>query len=265
MTGHAVTDRVAPAPRLVCMASGTSTHSVSRAPHAQLAPLRQGHGATGLEVSLAPRHRAKSRPTSRTRAAGVRAAAAWPAVSRRPARPAQGRLRIAHCGGLHLGLDALVRAVNAVARLLGHPFRWRAPARCAALGAPAARRSPSASDRQAGVRLACPSRAGEQACRKRKRGARRLGWGVTAREPVRCRECGRPARSQGHRDRRLRPLAVVHPCARPALAGGRAGGGGRLARRARPRPRAAACLPGRPAGPARLGAPGARSASGRVG
>lgn len=40
---------------------------------------------------------------------------------------AQGELRIAHCGGVHLGLDSLIKALNFVARLLGHPFRWRAP------------------------------------------------------------------------------------------------------------------------------------------
>ncbi|KAK9810142.1 hypothetical protein WJX72_005510 [[Myrmecia] bisecta] len=35
-----------------------------------------------------------------------------------------GLLRIAHCGGLHSGLDALIQAVNIVAKLLGHPIHW---------------------------------------------------------------------------------------------------------------------------------------------
>lgn len=44
-----------------------------------------------------------------------------------PRAAAQGELRIAHCGGVHLGLDSLIRALNFVARLLGHPFRWCGP------------------------------------------------------------------------------------------------------------------------------------------
>ena len=48
-----------------------------------------------------------------------------------PARPLlmgpQGELRIAHCGGVHVGLDSLIKALNFVARLLGHPFRWCKP------------------------------------------------------------------------------------------------------------------------------------------
>ena len=47
---------------------------------------------------------------------------AWPLLM-----AAQGELRIAHCGGVHVGLDSLIKALNFVARLLGHPFRWRAP------------------------------------------------------------------------------------------------------------------------------------------
>ena len=39
----------------------------------------------------------------------------------------QGELRIAHCGGVHVGLNSLIKALNFAARLLGHPFRWRAP------------------------------------------------------------------------------------------------------------------------------------------
>jgi hypothetical protein len=37
----------------------------------------------------------------------------------------QDKLRIAHCGGFHAApFNALVRAVNLVASLLGHPFHW---------------------------------------------------------------------------------------------------------------------------------------------
>ena len=42
-----------------------------------------------------------------------------------PCRCAQGSLRIAHCGGLHVPeLNALVRALNLVARLLHRRIRW---------------------------------------------------------------------------------------------------------------------------------------------
>ena len=37
----------------------------------------------------------------------------------------QGELRIAHCGGFHAApLNLLVRAINVVASLLGHPIHW---------------------------------------------------------------------------------------------------------------------------------------------
>ena len=36
----------------------------------------------------------------------------------------QGELRIAHCGGFHSSLNLLIRAVNVVAKLLGHPIHW---------------------------------------------------------------------------------------------------------------------------------------------
>ena len=37
----------------------------------------------------------------------------------------QGELRIAHCGGFHAApFNALVKAVNLVATLLGHPINW---------------------------------------------------------------------------------------------------------------------------------------------
>ena len=40
------------------------------------------------------------------------------------AMSAQGALRIAHCGGFHSSFNALVSAVNFVAKLLGHPIHW---------------------------------------------------------------------------------------------------------------------------------------------
>ena len=37
----------------------------------------------------------------------------------------QGELRIAHCGGFHAApFNVLVKAVNLVATLLGHPVHW---------------------------------------------------------------------------------------------------------------------------------------------
>ncbi len=37
----------------------------------------------------------------------------------------QGELRIAHCGGFHAApFNVLVKAVNLVATLLGHPIHW---------------------------------------------------------------------------------------------------------------------------------------------
>ncbi len=37
----------------------------------------------------------------------------------------QGELRIAHCGGFHAApFNVLIRAVNVVASLLGHPIHW---------------------------------------------------------------------------------------------------------------------------------------------
>lgn len=37
----------------------------------------------------------------------------------------QGVLRVAHCGGLHVSaLNTLVRALNTLAKLLGHRIRW---------------------------------------------------------------------------------------------------------------------------------------------
>lgn len=36
----------------------------------------------------------------------------------------QGALRIAHCGGFHSEFNVLVKALNVVAKLLGHPIHW---------------------------------------------------------------------------------------------------------------------------------------------
>lgn len=48
----------------------------------------------------------------------------WGKFSRGALRT-QGKLRIAHCGGFHAApFNALVRAVNLVATLLGHPIHW---------------------------------------------------------------------------------------------------------------------------------------------
>ena len=45
--------------------------------------------------------------------------------SQRLAGMLQGELRIAHCGGFHAApFNVLVKAVNLVATLLGHPVHW---------------------------------------------------------------------------------------------------------------------------------------------